>query len=133
MKHIESHCPRFGHQLDTSGGASLAGCARECARVLRPGRRAVFLINEARRGALHAALGASGGPGAAGGLLALCERPCPLGFTKAVIVVCELRAGSVIECNVRDSGSAESDAAGVVSSSLPWEGKGRRSAWSVLR
>ena len=153
---FESHCPRFGHQLDTSGGASLAGCAREFARVLRPGRRAVFLINEARRDALHAALGAAGGPGAASGLLALCERPCPLGFTMALIVVAERRGGDGAEAAAAEAAAggergeetvaapaaAAADEIAVVEAAaggrevpigLPWEGTGKRAEWCVLR
>ena len=73
---------RFGHHLDTSRGASLRRVVREWARVLPVSGRAVALISEARLPELHDALEGSG-------LRTLHQRACPLGFTRAAIVVTE--------------------------------------------
>ena len=114
---FESNCPRFGHRLDTSRGATLKRCIQEICRVLRARGRAVFLINEARAPDLREAL-------SQGALRLICERPCPLGFTRALIVVTE-------HAEPQDTGT--DDASTVRSGPLPWEGKGKRADWAALR
>ena len=110
---------RFGFHLDTSRGASLEAYASEFSRLLRPGGRAVLLMSEERLPALHEAL-------AANGLLVLCVRPCPLGYTKAAITLAE-KAREPID----EQGEVQRATASV--GALPWEGKGRRAQWTVLR
>ena len=76
------------------------------------------------------ALWATGGraepfQGLPSGLRTLCERPCPLGFSRAVIVVTERVEAA------EAAGEAEQ---GAVAKSLPWEAdNGRRSAWCAMR
>ena len=172
---FESNCPRFGHRIDTSRGASLETIIHEFARLLiGHGSRAVLLLNEARMPPLRAALqaglyprsGAAGegeGEGEEVGSRAdsrrrfriLCERPCPLGFTQAVIVVAELRDDAADERGdavQSDSSHAISQPeeeddelqpldgekchaqSGVPHTSLPWErGHLRRADWAALR
>ena len=72
---------RFGYHLDTSRGSSLERLLSEWARVLKPAAHAVLLTSEAQLPPLLKAIDTSRR------LRVLCERPCPLGFTSAVIVV----------------------------------------------
>lgn len=124
---FESSCPRFGHRLDTSRGASLAAVIREFARVLAGhGRRAVILINEANLQALRAAMNAddSDEMGGKGRFIILCERRVALGFTQAVVVVAEL-------CDAQASPAGPAKG---VRSLLPWEDRElRRADWAALR
>ena len=62
----------------------------------------------------------------------LCERPCPLGFTRAVIVVCE-RVTDGRGGGDNDDAPSGVFAAGYRAGGLPWEGVGRRAEWHVLR
>lgn len=174
---FESNCPRFGHKIDTSRGASLESIVHEFARLLiGHGSRAVLLLNEARMPALRAALqagvypqsgAAAEGEGAGDELASrvdsrrrfriLCERPCPLGFTQAVIVVAELRDDAdnerldvarsephVISQQVQEDGDVDDElqpldeakcqARSAPPSSLPWEEVNlRRADWAALR
>ena len=122
--------------VDTTRGATLAKVAREWARVLKPASRAVLLTSEAQLPALREALRGSGR------LHILCERPCALGYSKAVIVVAERGSDDEHEAAERDATRAaddESAATGgadvvVVARALPWEEpNGRRSDWYALR
>ena len=171
---FESDCPRYGHRIDTSRGASLEAVIGEFARLLAgQGSRAVLLLNEARMPALRSAMEAqaasakepdhatdgSAGASARRHFHVLCERPCPLGFTQAVIVVAELRVAAQ-ECAAQEwCDPAESmrkeersscsqpckeeepqprvqdyGARSAPRSSLPWEeGSLRRADWAALR
>ena len=118
---------RFGHSLDTARGASLENVLREFARVLRPpaGRarcsetqsdtaargardgappRAVLLISEAQHATFHKALVGSG-------LRPLHERLCPLGFTRAVIVVTEVSDTETADTETAEAAEAAEAAA----------------------
>ena len=123
---------RFGYHLDGSRGASLEACMREWARVLKCSSHAVLLTSQTQLPALYEALhlAAQAPPHAGRGghsyLRALCVRPCPMGFTKAVIVLAQ---------NVQlDEAAAAEDVGAVPSGRLPWESlNGRRAEWHVLR
>ena len=146
---FESSCPRFGHRLDTSRGASLAAVVREFARVLdRHGARAVLLIGESRLPALREAMRGSG-------LVLRCARSCPLWNTQAVICVAERvalpseagddasLAASLADVSLEGGGelgpplardeNEDEEVVDDVQTSLPWEGKGRRREWCTLR
>ena len=106
---------RFGYSLDTSRGSTLAKCACEWARVLKPAGKVVLLTSEEQAQNVHEALEHAA-------LAVTCERPCPLGFTKAVIIV----AGH------KDDNAAPATEA--TRGGLPWESAhGRRSEWHVMR
>ena len=147
---------KFGHHLDTSRGASLRRVVREWARVLPVSGRAVALISEARLPVLHDALVGSG-------LRAIHQRACPLGFTRAAIVVTERVDAAAAAADDDDNDSDDrcdrddhhqrgatdapwsqadehegpteegSHARMQLESRLPWEGSGRRSSWGVLK
>lgn len=151
---------RFGYSLDTSRGSSLNGCVREWARVLRPGAPVVLLNSDSQQSRLRAALqqpilaresvarpadlesesAPEGGDGAP--LFCIqCERPCPLGFTSAVITVARRApvAGEdaklddeVSGCNWGGAGNGSPQVG--LRGGLPWEeSRGRRAEWHVLR
>ena len=106
---------RFGYSLDTSRGSTLAKCACEFARVLKPAGKVVLLTSEEQAPNVHEALMHAA-------LAVTCERPCPLGFTKAVIII----AGH------KDDNAASATEA--TRGGLPWESAhGRRSEWHVMR
>lgn len=162
---FESNCPRFGHRIDTSRGASLEAAIHEFGRLLTGhGSRAVMLINEARLPALRVAVQAFGDDprpedeakestsyaANARHFRILCERPCPLGFTQAVIVVAELRIAAeehgdlpgLEPCGVpceqeghnQDDELQDRRAHSAPRSLLPWEdGTLRRADWGALR
>ncbi|EOD40909.1 hypothetical protein EMIHUDRAFT_222316 [Emiliania huxleyi CCMP1516] len=133
---------RFGYKLDTSRGGTLGACIKEMVRVLRPGGRAVLLMGDERMPPLREAL-------ADAGLRAMCERPCPLGFTQATIVVTEKPAGASeaiddsgtgeepqqrhAPAGEGGAGGSETSTPAVSVGALPWEGTGRRAEWTVLR
>ena len=120
---FESRCPRFGHTLDTSHGATLTTCLLEGARALRPGSPACFLISQAQLPALREAMRGSG-------LRVQHQRPCPLGFTQAVIVL----AARVAEAGQLEAAEgAEEEADELSTGPLPWESTAKRADWSRLR
>eukprot|EP00900_Chrysochromulina_parva_P023366 jgi/Chrpa1/5663/Chrysochromulina_OHIO_Genome00012236-RA len=94
---------KFGHHLDTSRGASLRRVVREWARVLPVSGRAVALISEARLPVLHEALVGSG-------LRAIHQRACPLGFTRAAIVVTERVDAAADDDDDDDDDAGDDDA-----------------------
>jgi SAM-dependent methyltransferase len=94
---------KFGHHLDTSRGASLRRVVREWARVLPVSGRAVALISEARLPVLHEALVGSG-------LRAIHQRACPLGFTRAAIVVTERVDAAAAAADDDDDDAGDDDA-----------------------
>jgi len=92
---------------------------KECARMLQVGRRAIFLIDDKMLQALRISLPAAG-------LRLLAERHCPIGETKAFIVVTEKVEGDL---------SAESQGLEnqVATRRLEWESAEGRSEWTALR
>lgn len=112
------------HHLDASRGASFYACVREWARLLNPSSRAVMLVSEAQCPSLLEALCGSG-------LRVLHQRLCPLGFTRAVIVVTERVTMDAGGGDLLGSEEAHVDVR--AKSRLPWEGAGKRAEWAVLK